>query len=73
MKEYELISEFKDRPFFTKRELFEFLDKRKNELSDSYYRLLLSNLRKRGIIKIWKGTSILLKANQNFFQQLIKE
>jgi len=72
MKEYELISEFKDRPFFTKKELFEFLYKRKNGLSDSYYRLLLSNLRKRGIIEDLKRNVYSFKNKPEFLPTIDK-
>lgn len=72
MYEHKIISEFKDRAFFTKKELFNFLDKKKSGLSDSYYRLLLSNLRKRAVIEDLKKNVYTIKNKPLFLPTIDK-
>ncbi len=73
MNEFDLITEFKDRTFFTKKELYDFLKHTKNELTDSYYRLLLYKLRKRGIIQDLKRNVYTINNSPNFLPTIEKK
>ncbi|HPI20666.1 MAG TPA: hypothetical protein PKY56_09870 [Candidatus Kapabacteria bacterium] len=73
MNEFDFITEFKDRPFFTKKELYDFLKHTKNDLTDSYYRLLLSNLRKKGIIEDLKRNIYTINTKPEYLPAIEKK